>query len=155
MVSDTQLQAIRQHLDALRENKTLDGEGADRSENLHRLFMYPAMMVPATQYAVIQVVADTLPQRAWAMDPFMGSGTSLMSCLEFGFRVFGQDINPLAVLLTKAKVNKYDMKSLRSKCQIVLDSIEADKCDYVDVNFHNIDKWFNHNYPGKIYLQRY
>lgn len=90
MVSDTQLQAIRQHLDALRENKTLDGEGADRSENLHRLFMYPAMMVPATQYAVIQVVADTLPQGAWAMDPFMGSGTSLMSCMEFGFNVYGR-----------------------------------------------------------------
>lgn len=143
MVSDTQLQAIRQHLDALRENKTLDGEGADRSENLHRLFMYPAMMVPATQYAVIQVVADTLPQGAWAMDPFMGSGTSLMSCMEFGFNVYGQDINPFAVMLTQAKVERYDIVQLKEVCQKVISQISQDACDAVDVSFTNIDKWFN------------
>lgn len=143
MVSDTQLQAIRQHLDALRENKTLDGEGADRSENLHRLFMYPAMMVPATQYAVIQVVADTLPQGAWAMDPFMGSGTSLMSCMEFGFNVYGQDINPFAVMLTQAKVEKYDIVQLKEVCQKVISQISQDASDAVDVSFTNIDKWFN------------
>lgn len=143
MVSDTQLQAIRQHLDALRENKTLDGEGADRSENLHRLFMYPAMMVPATQYAVIQVVADTLPQRAWAMDPFMGSGTSLMSCMEFGFNVYGQDINPFAVMLTQAKVERYDIVQLKEVCQKVISQISQDASDAVDVSFTNIDKWFN------------
>lgn len=143
MVSDTQLQAIRQHLDALRENKTLDGEGADRSENLHRLFMYPAMMVPATQYAVIQVVADTLPQGAWAMDPFMGSGTSLMSCMEFGFNVYGQDINPFAVMLTQAKVERYDIVQLKEVCQKVISQILQDASDAVDVSFTNIDKWFN------------
>ncbi len=143
MVSDTQLQAIRRHLDALRENKTLDGEGADRSENLHRLFMYPAMMVPATQYAVIQVVADTLPQGAWAMDPFMGSGTSLMSCMEFGFNVYGQDINPFAVMLTQAKVERYDIVQLKEVCQKVISQISQDASDAVDVSFTNIDKWFN------------
>lgn len=143
MVSDTQIQAIRQQLIALRENKTLDGEGADRSENLHRLFMYPAMMVPATQYAVIQAVADTLPQGAWAVDPFMGSGTSLMSCMEFGFNVFGQDINPFAVMLTQAKVERYDIALLKEICQEVENCIMQDFSETVDVSFINIDKWFN------------
>lgn len=145
MVSDTQLQAIRQQLNALRENKTLDGEGADRSENLHRLFMYPAMMVPATQYAVIQVVADTLPQGAWAMDPFMGSGTSLMSCMEFGFNVYGQDINPFAVMLTQAKVERYNLFLLKEVCQEVVNQILQDAGETIDVSFTNIDKWFNKN----------
>lgn len=145
MVSDVQILAIRQQLNALRENKTLDGEGADRSENLHRLFMYPAMMVPATQYAVIQAVADTLPQGAWAMDPFMGSGTSLMSCMEFGFNVFGQDINPFAVLLTQAKVERYDVTQLKKICQEVENRITHDYDETVDVSFMNIDKWFNKN----------
>lgn len=143
MVSDTQLQAIRQQLNALRENKTLDGEGADRSENLHRLFMYPAMMVPATQYAVIQAVADTLPYGAWAIDPFMGSGTSLLSCMEFGFNVYGQDINPFAVLLTQAKVERYDIIELKEVCNDVINHISQDTLEAVDVSFMNIDKWFN------------
>ena len=143
MVSDMQLLAIRQQLKALQENKTLDGEGADRSENLHRLFMYPAMMVPATQYVVIQAVADTLPQGAWVMDPFMGSGTSLMSCMEFGFNVYGQDINPFAVMLTQAKVEEYDIVLLKAVCQEVVNQIFQDADETVDVSFTNIDKWFN------------
>lgn len=143
MVSDMQLLAIRQQLKALQENKTLDGEGADRSENLHRLFMYPAMMVPVTQYVVIQAVADTLPQGAWVMDPFMGSGTSLMSCMEFGFNVYGQDINPFAVMLTQAKVEEYDIVLLKAVCQEVVNQIFQDADETVDVSFTNIDKWFN------------
>lgn len=143
MVSDAQIQAIRQKLKSLRENKTLDGEGADRSENLHRLFMYPAMMVPATQYAVIQAVADTLPHGAWAMDPFMGSGTSLLSCMEFGFNVYGQDINPFAVMLTQSKVERYDLVLLKAVCHDVVNRISQDASETVEVSFTNIDKWFN------------
>lgn len=143
MVTREQLQRIHQQLKSLKESKVLDGDGADKSENLHRLFMYPAMMVPATQYAVIQAVADTMPRGAWAIDPFMGSGTSLMSCMEFGFNVYGQDINPFAVMLTKAKVAHYDIDKLKTVCQNVIDTIRQDCNQTVDVSFTNIDKWFN------------
>ena len=51
MADERQLQNIRQNLLTLHDSGELDGEGADRSENLHRLFMYPAMMVPAAQHA--------------------------------------------------------------------------------------------------------
>lgn len=145
MVSEEQLLAIRQKLQILKESGELNGEGADRSENLHRLFMYPAMMVPAAQHAVIKAVADCLPVGAWAMDPFMGSGTSLMSCMEFGFNVYGQDINPFAVMLSKAKVKKYDIHQLKAVCKVVLDKISKDEDTTVAVTFRNIDKWFNHD----------
>lgn len=144
MVSNNQLLEIRKKLQALKESGELNGEGADRSENLHRLFMYPAMMVPAAQYAVIKAVSICLPEGAWAMDPFMGSGTSLMSCMEFGFNVYGQDINPFAVLLSRAKVERYDIGQLRQTCANVMDTIASDKGEDVDVTFNNIDKWFNH-----------
>ena len=126
MISKKQLQVIRQKLQALKESGELNGEGADRSENLHRLFIYPAMMVPAAQEAVIKTVSDCLPKGAWAIDPFMGSGTSLMSCMEFGFHVYGQDINPFAVMLTKAKVEKYNVSNLTKACHDVLNKIVND-----------------------------
>ena len=87
-------------LQEISKNGILDAEDADRSENMHRLFMYPAMMVPAAQSAIIQAFSDILPPNTYAIDPFMGSGTSLLSCIEFGFNVFGQDINPFAQLST-------------------------------------------------------
>ena len=143
MVSEEQLLAIRQKLQTLKDSGELNGEGADRSENLHRLFMYPAMMVPAAQHAVIKAVADYLPKGAWAIDPFMGSGTSLMSCMEFGFNVYGQDINPFAVMLSSAKVEKYDIPQLKAVCKKILDRIAEDNDTTVAVAFKNIDKWFN------------
>ena len=143
MVSEEQLQEIHQKLQTLKESGELNGKGADRSENLHRLFMYPAMMVPAAQHAVIKAIADCLPVGAWAMDPFMGSGTSLMSCMEFGFNVYGQDINPFAVMLSKAKAEKYDIHQLKEVCKVVLDKISKDEETTVAVTFRNIDKWFN------------
>lgn len=77
------------------------------------------------------------------MDPFMGSGTSLMSCMEFGFNVYGQDINPFAVMLTQAKVEEYDIVLLKAVCQEVVNQIFQDADETVDVSFTNIDKWFN------------
>ena len=143
MLSDSQLRTIRERISNLKNNKVLDGEGADKSENLHRLFMYPAMMVPATQYAVIQAVADSFDAEPWAIDPFMGSGTSLLSCMELGFNVFGQDINPFAVLLTEAKVERYNISLLKTTCTEVIRMIVSDECDRIEVSFPNIDKWFN------------
>ena len=145
MISREQLQTIHQKLQTLKESGELNGEGADRSENLHRLFMYPAMMVPAAQEAVIKAVADCMPVGACAVDPFMGSGTSLMSCMEFGFHVYGQDINPFAVMLSKAKVERYDIIQLRQTCSIVLNTIASDDGETIDITFNNIDKWFNHD----------
>lgn len=143
MISDEQLHTIHQKLQMLKDSGELNGKGADRSENLHRLFMYPAMMVPAAQEAIIKAVSDCMPVGARAIDPFMGSGTSLLTCMEFGFSVYGQDINPFAVILSKAKVERYDIAKLRQTCANVLDAISSDTSESVDVTFNNIDKWFN------------
>lgn len=143
MVSEEQLRVIKERIIGLKNTNVLDGEGADKSENLHRLFMYPAMMVPATQHAIIKAVSDCYTAGSWAIDPFMGSGTSLMSCMEFGFNVFGQDINPFAVLLSKAKVERYDIELLKTSCSEALKRINEDTDESIDVSFPTINKWFN------------
>lgn len=132
-----------QRLTDISTNGILDAENANRSENMHRLFMYPAMMVPATQSAILGVFADIFTREVYAIDPFMGSGTSLMSCMEYGFNVFGQDINPFAVLLSKAKTATYDISRLKQCLSEIKKSIENDKSTAIDVSFPSIDKWFS------------
>lgn len=132
-------------LEEISKKGILDAGNADRSENLHRLFMYPAMMVPAAQSAIVEVFSDVLPTKAYAIDPFMGSGTSLLSCIEFGFNVFGQDINPFAVLLSKAKTSKYDLLKLKNSLSKIKEHILQDSSNSIDVSFPCIDKWFSHD----------
>ena len=120
----------------------LDAADAKRAENLHRLYMYPAMMVPATQSAIIELLSQYLPDNSWAFDPFMGSGTSLLSCMEYGMNVFGQDINPMAVLLAKAKTGNFDIAVLESSFFRLKESCKSDEQNSIDIHFTNIDKWF-------------
>jgi hypothetical protein len=143
MHNNVDINTLLYSLNAIKEDGTLDGEDANRSENLHRLFMYPAMMVPSTQSAIIEAMTQVLPTGSNAIDPFMGSGTSLLSCMEFGFSTFGQDINPFAVLLTKAKTTCYDIEGFTQSFNLIQKHIYNDVATNIDVNFVNIDKWFN------------
>ena len=137
------LKTLLSKLQEIKDKGTLDGEEADRSENLHRLFMYPAMMVPATQSAILEAMTHILPSHSIAIDPFMGSGTSILSCMEYGLDAFGQDINPFAVLLTKAKVSRYDLEGFKHSLHSIKRKIELDERKDIDVSFTNLDKWFN------------
>jgi len=47
------------------------------------------------------------------LDPFMGSGTTLLACKERGLDSYGFDVSPLAVLASRAKTNDYDAAELK------------------------------------------
>jgi len=142
MCSDVGMSQLMNRLEIIKKNGVLDGDDADRKENLHRLFMYPAMMVPATQNAIIEAFSHELSNDILAIDPFMGSGTAPLSCMEFGFDVYGQDINPFAVLLSQAKTTDYEIAQLHDSYERVKKHIENDVNNTVEISFNTIDKWF-------------
>ena len=137
-----EISQLHNRLDTIKREGILDGDNADRKENLHRLFMYPAMMVPATQSAIIEAFSYELPNDVLAIDPYMGSGTALLSCMEFGFDAYGQDINPFAVLLSQVKTTNYNIALLYSAYERVKKHIENDKNTTIEISFSTIDKWF-------------
>ena len=77
-----------------------------------------------------------------AIDPYMGSATSLMSCMEYGLGIYGQDINPLAVLIAQAKISSFDIELITNTLEELMSRIKADSSDSINVNFPGIDKWF-------------
>ncbi|MDO8428407.1 MAG: DNA methyltransferase [Candidatus Diapherotrites archaeon] len=46
------------------------------------------------------------------LDPFCGSGTTLLACKELGLDSLGYDVSPLAVLASKVKTRNYDLNEL-------------------------------------------
>lgn len=121
----------------------INGSTAKRTDNLHRLFLYPAMMVPITQSLIIEALLADLPRNAMAIDPYMGSATSLMSCMEYGLGIHGQDINPLAVLIAQAKISSFDIQKIEKSLNVLLFRIQDDLSNTIDVTFPSIDKWFS------------
>lgn len=134
------------------DQKQFDKPDYNRCENIHRLFLYPAMMVPATQKVIIEIIAKYLPKNCNMIDPFMGSSTSILSCMEVGFNAYGQDINPLAVLLSKVKTGPLDYVLFDDKFKVLFNLIKSDHSEDIAVDFPGINKWFKKN--NQIELSR-
>ncbi len=53
----------------------------------------------------------------WILDPFCGSGTSLLASKEFGVNAVGIDISPLAVFVTQVKTEDYDLDKIKDSAR--------------------------------------
>jgi hypothetical protein len=85
---------------------TVDRESADSLT--HPLHTYPARLHPATARVLVELIGP--PGRttrgappATFVDPFCGSGTVLVEARAANHRAVGVDLNPLAVLVARAK----------------------------------------------------
>ncbi len=100
------------------------------------------MVVPAVQKKLIEIILTAKPDITNMVDPFMGSATSLISCMEFGLDCYGQDINPLAVLISKARTGPYYTDAVSSKYEELLSRVERDRSTKIEADFPTLDKWF-------------
>lgn len=76
----------------------------DAAESLtHPFHSYPARLHPGTARILIDIVADGGGRGRTIVDPFCGSGTTLVEARAAGCRAAGVDLNPLAVMVARAK----------------------------------------------------
>jgi len=108
----------------------------------HNLHPYPAKYVPQIPREIIERL--TLPGD-WVLDPFCGSGTTLVECALIGRNSVGTDVNPLSCLISKAKSKRLSAKQLKALSQFG-ESVASLATLTVPKNaipeFFGIDKWF-------------
>lgn len=81
------------------------GSGASRQStrySVHGLHEYKGKFNPQIARAILNIFQVSAGARV--LDPFCGSGTSLVECSHVGISAVGLDINPLAVFLANAKL---------------------------------------------------
>lgn len=114
----------------------------DRSKFVHSFFQYPAMMVPIVQKLIIEIIVNAKGDVSNLLDSFMGSGTSLVAGMEMGLNCYGQDINPLAVLVSKTRTGPFYFDAIEERQAALFSSIEQDACTRIEVDFSGLYKWF-------------
>lgn len=122
-----------------------DFRGADNSERdfVHDFCAYPAMMVPKMQRELLKICINEFDGRKISLlDPFAGSGTLLVESMLAGIDATGIDINPLAVLLCKAKTTLVQPNLLAQQSKTLLSYINDDNYEYSIHSFDGISKWF-------------
>ncbi|MEI0595697.1 DNA methylase [Brachyspira pilosicoli] len=93
---------------------------------------YPAVMVPPISRNIINIVKQIMEVDS-LLDPFSGSGTVLVEGMLANIKtVYGNDINPLAIFISKVKTNKLDIYELKKEVSVLLENINNDYKKNID-----------------------
>lgn len=114
----------------------------NKREYTHSFFQYPARMIPAVQKRLIEIIKEANPSIENMVDPFMGSATTLVACMESGLNCYGQDINPLSILIGQTRTGPYRTEAFKVKIEKLLSRVSKDNSEQIEVAFDNLYKWF-------------
>ncbi|MCT7717570.1 MAG: DNA methyltransferase [Lactobacillus iners] len=118
-----------------------DFKGITKS-GIHIIGKYPATMVPDMQYQLLSVISKHLNNKNISLlDPFCGSGTTLVIAQELGINSVGIDINPYATLLSFVKTHQYNRTDVCDAISIIKNNLEQES-NFPIYDFVNIKKWF-------------
>lgn len=121
-----------------------------RRDSTHAFFQYPAMMVPTVQKRLVEIIVDVQPNARSIMDPFVGAGTSLVSAMHQGLDCYGQDINPLAVLLARTRTGPQYCTDIGDCVSRVIRTVVSDTSTKLEADFPNLRKWFEPDVAGEL-----
>ncbi|MEN6455291.1 MAG: hypothetical protein ABFD10_13615, partial [Prolixibacteraceae bacterium] len=124
-----------------------DFKNNDTTYVTHGFHTYPAKMIPQ----IASKVLDEFGKDAKIlMDPYCGSGTSLVEANLKGVNAYGADLNPLARLIAKVKTTPIEIQSLDLHLRDFYEylfsfrfTISAHPQSIIAPSFNNIDFWFS------------
>lgn len=114
--------------------------------NLHK---YPATMLPQIGDYVLKELG-LCGNKFLLLDPYCGSGSSFASAIENGiYNLFGYDLNPLAVLISKARFNHQYPDILKENTEELFNDLNNIKqngelSEYIP-KITNVEYWFSKN----------
>jgi site-specific DNA-methyltransferase (cytosine-N4-specific) len=118
-----------------------DFTDSDNSAGINSIHPYPAKFIPEIPRALLNCL--TIPTNTSVLDPFCGSGVTLVEAKNSGFNSIGIDLNPIACLISRVKT-----RPLPEKLDLVANSIVHDARKSQNVilpNIPNLDHWFKHD----------
>lgn len=132
-----------------------DFKTANTKDYTHCFHGYPAMMIPQIARRLIGIYGQNARN---LLDPYCGTGTSLVEANLQGINAFGTDLNPLACLIAQTKTSKINIRIL--DCYIdefntqlsSRDFMCSEKTSPTCPEFKNIDFWFKKDAKEKLAL---
>ncbi len=121
--------------------RDLDFKG-HKKEGLNKIASYPATMIPEMQEGIIKDLIKNDSGIRNLLDPFHGSGISLVDGLSLGLNVYGIDINPLAHLMTKVKLTPLKHDHLKKYYREIKSKLESSDFVFPIHHFIKDEKWF-------------
>jgi DNA modification methylase len=114
-----------------------NGEGEHLS---HRLHSFPAKFPPQLPR---RFISELTQEGNVVLDPMMGSGTTILEAFLEGRQAIGFDIDPLALLLSRVKVQTFDKSELLSAGNAIMSRAHKNLHLYPDLLRNQIEKRYD------------
>ncbi|MBI4837134.1 MAG: site-specific DNA-methyltransferase [Candidatus Portnoybacteria bacterium] len=114
----------------------------DTTKHVHRLHPYKGKFIPQLVEYFIDNHADGFKTSAYfktgdiILDPFSGSGTTLVQAMEMGMHSIGIDISRFNCMIAETKLLDYDFVSLENEVKKITQAIDGYGADKID-DFEN------------------
>lgn len=131
-----------------------DFAGEPGTDGLSGFHWYPARFaeqIPSILIGYLSHPGDTV------LDPFCGSGTTLIEAFRLNRRAIGMDLNPVACLVSRAKMNEYSEHELDIFASRIIKDVQKCLTGFSEESFETnligiipetslleIQKWFHH-----------
>lgn len=115
----------------------------DTTKHVHRLHPYKGKYIPQLVEYFIDTHTDDFKKETYfkvgdiILDPFLGSGTTLIQSIEMGIHSIGIDVSEFNCMIASCKATFYDQDYLQKAIKKMLTSINAFEYDHKIQEFEN------------------
>lgn len=115
----------------------------DTTKHIHRLHPYKGKFIPQLVEYFIDSHTDSFKTETYfnngdiLLDPFSGSGTTMVQANELGMHAIGIDISAFNTLIANVKVDKVDFQNLKFEIKKITVSLEEFISNNKNTKFEN------------------
>jgi DNA modification methylase len=137
----------------IEQNSILNIVTRDVNTHTHGFHKYPAKFIPhIPKWAITKYLNGNKDKNI--LDPFCGSGTTLVEGVLAGYNTIGIDIDPLSAMISKVKTTRLDEKELQNISEWLVKELNTKKKGIFKPDCETIEHWFTKDAITKLSIIR-
>ena len=116
---------------------------SETTKHVHRLHSYKGKFIPQLVEYFLDQHTDNFKNKSFfnagdiILDPFCGSGTTLVQASELNLHSIGIDVSAFNAFISNVKVGKYDINDVRNTSDIITQNLKNFQKEKTNVKFEN------------------
>ena len=134
-------------------NSILNIVTRDVNTHTHGFHKYPAKFIPhIPKWAITKYLNGNKNKNI--LDPFCGSGTTLVEGVLAGYNTIGVDIDPLSAMISKVKTTRLEENELKNISEWLVKELDTKKKGIFKPDCETIKHWFTKEAISKLSIIR-